>query len=362
MLTGTDKRVAECLRLEVENLARKYGVERLGFLTLTFKNRVVCYKTAQKRWNSLVTGQLRDRYARIIATWERDKGRKIHWHAVVVLPFNTQRESFDFDASRSADREYTRAKKSALWRMFDGQRTSSACPELRAEWRWLLTVLPKYGFGRNRLEPVKGAPEALARYCAKYIGKQMAVREPSDKGARKVRYVGFHEVVTVPARGTEAKWRGRVSTRTARPEFGWASPGARVWRLKVASWAGSLGIEPCDLWLDARDPWTPLNRELGVKVGEVNLKGWQWGYRWRITQEDVAEVLFERKDEAGLVVELAVCEARRIEEAERAAKETLWDEFNRGFREAGEQWERDESLVELAEMYATEFASASFGA
>jgi hypothetical protein len=358
MLTGTDKRVAECLRCEVEALARRYGVERLGFLTLTFRNKVVSYKTAQVRWNSLVTGQLRDRYERMIVTWERDKGRKVHWHAVVVLPFNACRESFDFDASRSADREYRRAGKSALWRMFDAQRTASACESLRAEWRWLRTVLPKYGFGRHRLEPVKGAAEALARYAAKYIGKQLEGREAGDRGARRVRYIGFSEVVTLPARGSEPTWRGRVSTRTARPEFGWSSPGARVWRCKVGEWAGGLGLDVSDLWPDRRDDF----QRLMIEGGAWRWRGWQWSFRNTIGAESVGALFWERGDEAALGVECAVQESLIVERAVRAEEEARADEWRNERMREWEEYRQSVEYLEAAEEYAKEFAIASFGA
>lgn len=318
-LTGQDKRTAECLRLEVENLARAYGVNRLGFLTLTFKNQVTTYKGAQAKWHSLVTNELKARYPRIIATWERDKKRKVHWHAVVVLPFDAGRETFNFEALRTADREFTACGKSGIWHLATAAYRASANPALLAEWAWLRKTLPRFGFGRHRLEPVKGEPIALARYCAKYIAKQLSGREPGDKGAQRVRYIGFLERRDFPARGLEPARTGvRVSTRSCSVRFGWNSVGARVWRAKVAEWADHGNrIEPSELWLETEEART------FAKAGAWKWRNWQFQWRATIQACEVGAYFWEREDEAALGVEVAIVERRQSEAAVRRERDLV---------------------------------------
>src|SRR5215831_1770720 len=85
VLTGSHRKTAHALKENIIALAAQYGVERLGFLTLTFADHVTCVKEAQRRFNSLSTHVLRKRYLKAIAIVERQQSRRIHYHLVVVL-------------------------------------------------------------------------------------------------------------------------------------------------------------------------------------------------------------------------------------------------------------------------------------
>lgn len=192
------KKSASALAWNVEFLAEKYGLERLGFLTLTFAQDIKDPKEAQRRFNSLTTNILRLRYSDYIRVWERTAKGRIHYHLLVVLDSDI-RTGVDFDALAKGDYR-------------------SAGSALRAEWAFWRTTAKGYGFGRTELLPVKSTSEGIARYVGKYIGKHIAFREDRDKGARLVEY---------------SKGARQVSTR-----FAWATEGAEQWRRKVEIFAG----------------------------------------------------------------------------------------------------------------------------
>ena len=66
-------------------LVRIYGIERIGFFTLTFADHVTNLREAQRRFRSIRAHVIVKRYERAIVVWERHKSGRIHFHLVVVL-------------------------------------------------------------------------------------------------------------------------------------------------------------------------------------------------------------------------------------------------------------------------------------
>lgn len=191
------KKSACALAWNVEFLAEKYGLERLGFLTLTFAQDIKDPREAQRRFNSLATNVLRSRYADYVRVWERTKKGRIHYHLLVVLPVDI-RTGVDFAQLEAGC--YT-----------------SAGLELRKEWAFWRRTAKEYGFGRTELLPIKSTAEGIARYVGKYISKHISQREEQDKGFRLVEY----------SRGAR-----QVSTR-----FAFNSKGSQQWRRKLEVFA-----------------------------------------------------------------------------------------------------------------------------
>ena len=195
-LTGPHRKTATALSWNVAHLCQKYGHDRVGFLTLTFADHVLCPKEAQRRFNSLATHVLKARYLDYIRVIERQKSGRIHYHLLVVLPDDI-RTGFDFGA-------------------VDRQDYSSANNHLRREWAFWRKSARVYGFGRTELMPIKGSGEALGHYVGKYIGKHMGFRKPEDKGVRLVAYtrgarMATSRFTTVSSQADDA-WRGKVLT------------------------------------------------------------------------------------------------------------------------------------------------------
>ena len=86
-LSSGHRKTACALKLNVLWLIERHGLERIGFLTLTFARHVVAYKDAQKALHSLMTGILKARYPEYIIVMERMDSKRIHYH--LLGPVNT---------------------------------------------------------------------------------------------------------------------------------------------------------------------------------------------------------------------------------------------------------------------------------
>lgn len=194
-LVGPRKKVALALSWNVASMCKKWGIDRIGFLTLTFADHVLDPKEAQRRFNSLATHVLRKRYPAHIAVLERQKSGRIHYHLLVVLPDDI-RTGIDFDAIAGGD--YKTANKA-----------------LRLEWAFWRKTATGYGFGRTELLPIKSDADAMGQYVGKYIAKGHACRTEADKGVRLVRYSGGARMATCKfmelTRGP-TEWRAKVCT------------------------------------------------------------------------------------------------------------------------------------------------------
>jgi len=212
-LTTAHKRTAHCLQTAIQGLAKKYGVERLGFLTLTFPDSVRDMREASRRFNSLATNVLKKRYCRGIRVWERHRSGCLHAHLVVVLPVDI-RSGVDFQAFAEGDYR-------------------SASQFLRDEWKFWRSITNYDGkhpdhayaiFGRTELLPVKSTAEGIAYYVGGYIAKHVGQRDGPDKGKRFVSYLGFE-----------------AGERQFKPGFAWRTPGSQEWRLKLRYFARVVG-------------------------------------------------------------------------------------------------------------------------
>ena len=226
--------MAFVLRTEIQNLAKDFGIERLGFLTLTFADRVVCIREAQKRFRSLCTHVLRLRYTRCIGVWERQKSGRIHFHLIVVNDSDI-RTGFDF--AGIANRDY-----------------HTASPAIRAEWAFWRKTAPKYGFGRTELLPVKSSADGIAFYVGKYVSKHVGQPTETDKGARCVRFIGY-----------------KPGQRRSSPRFSWNTQNSWLWRQKLASFCRVYRLKDTDAIKSKFGPRWAYNLQgiiLAMEVGQ----------------------------------------------------------------------------------------------
>lgn len=239
-LSGPHRKVANALSWNVAHLCREFGIHRVGFLTLTFADHVTDIREASRRFNSLATRVLRERYAAHIRVVERQKSGRIHYHLLVVLPDDI-RTGADFDAF--AKRDYR-----------------SANNHLRREWAFWRHTAPLYRFGRTELMPIRSDAAALGQYVGKYIGKHIGQREERDKGARLVSYSKAARMATSKHAEVSKypnEWRAKVLT-FARIVQG-MKPHARIHGIEDVAlalndnrWAYNyrdfiLGLPPADL-------------------------------------------------------------------------------------------------------------------
>jgi hypothetical protein len=154
------------LQTNIDALCNKYGINKIGFLTLTFADDVQSHKEATRRFNSLATNILKNKYSAWIRISERQKSGRWHFHLIVVCK-NDIRRGLRFDELKN--RNYR-----------------SANAALRGHWEFWRGTAKKYNFGRTELLPVKTNSQQLAAYLAKYLSKNE--RKSEDKRARLVSY------------------------------------------------------------------------------------------------------------------------------------------------------------------------------
>ena len=206
LLTGAHKRTAFMVAFEIQCLVNEFGIERIGFFTLTFKDNITDLREAQKRFRSLRAHVIVKRYQRAIGVWERHASGRIHFHLVVV-----------------SDKDILTGADFAAFKRKDYRSANSA---LKAEWAFWRQTCPKYRFGRHELMPVKSNGEGIARYVGKYISKHVSQRLPEDKGARVVRFIGY-----------------KPGMRRACCRFSWNTDNGWLWRHKTATFAERRGIK-----------------------------------------------------------------------------------------------------------------------
>lgn len=240
-MPGTKAKSAEALRRNVAYLVTEFGVERVGFLTLTVGDwsdgrfEPLCDRQeAEKRFHRAMRG-IAGRYQCGVTVTERCGSGALHWHLVVIVGADI-RSGCDFQA-------------------FERRDYRSAPVRLRLEWKWWRENAPKFGLGRHELLPVKVNSDAIGTYVGKYIGKGWNERTSDDKGARCVRYFGQWKKNGLPSK----------------PPFG----------IRFCSCSARAGA-----WRAAMKQVQLLTKLHGVELNAQNIRDWhgtKWA--WRVTQK-----------------------------------------------------------------------------
>ncbi|MGD1018327.1 MAG: hypothetical protein ABSA12_03300 [Verrucomicrobiia bacterium] len=191
----------------VHCLSRKYGNERIGFLTLTTPEGEE-WEKFQGRFHSLGVRVLPAVFVAWLTVFEFSKKGRLHAHLVVACRLDI-RTGFDFSNYLESVKDTTPLPEKR--RLI--HEAAKDCPNLRNIWAELRGRLAGYGFGRHELIPVRTTEDGIARYVGGYVSKCVNNRREENKGRRFVRY--------------SQGWR-EWSTR-----FGWATPGGWVWRRKL---------------------------------------------------------------------------------------------------------------------------------
>jgi hypothetical protein len=217
------------VKASAQEMGKKHGVEKLGFLTLTHSDYLQCPTENQRRWNSLSTNELRHRYSDYIGVLEFTKIGVIHMHIIIVMKEDIK-TGFNFKAVKQGDYK-------------------SVSKYLRSEWSHLRKILPLYNFGTwHELHPIKTTLEQMVNYLVKYITKSLDNRLPEHKGIRLVRF--------------------SKNARVGNTNFSWISLGACLWRSKMAEFAKLVRIKfPAEIIEDVQD----MTRVLGNKWAYLNM-------------------------------------------------------------------------------------------
>lgn len=198
------KKSAYTLQVNVKSFIDYYGINNVGFLTLTFADNVQDPKEAQRRFNSLRTNFLKRIYPHYIRVVERQKNGRIHYHLLVATKDDIRR---GLNFREIAARNY-----------------KSANANIKKHWAVLRDAMKRYGFGRSELLPVKTNSKGLANYISKYISKHIHARVSADKGVR----------LCQTSLDRQFKWKIATSN------FQFVSPGSKQWRQKLAKWVSEI--------------------------------------------------------------------------------------------------------------------------
>lgn len=176
------------LAANIEAMFRRFGVEHVVVITLTFARAALGTDEVRRRWKSLRTGILNQRYKAWVCVVGLGRNERIHFHVLAINQENI-REGFDFNERRKRTRP-------------------SANCALRDEWRFWHRIARRYGFGRTEAMPVR-LPLALNRYLCRHVLQ----RPTALLGSRIVRYSrGWREHSTRFSfvHGKAREWRESV--------------------------------------------------------------------------------------------------------------------------------------------------------
>ncbi|MGB7767975.1 MAG: hypothetical protein WBN22_03875 [Verrucomicrobiia bacterium] len=178
------------LIMAVEWMVKKYGLNHVGLLTLSFgvpgsgrgseatralREQAKDLEFVQSRWHSFNTNVVSKRYRDWICILEPHKDGVWHLHVVVATKA---------DIRTGTDIETLSNYRLPYW-MRRGKHLRNEA--LAAEWRALRETCCKYRFGRVELLPVKKTGPALARYLAGYLSKSFKLVPPGRRH-RLIRY------------------------------------------------------------------------------------------------------------------------------------------------------------------------------
>jgi len=181
-----NRKAAFVLEQNIEHMISLFGVDRVGFLTLTFADSV-SLREGNRRFNSF-----RRVLAEIfpfgwVAVREWSKSGRLHFHLVGVSEHDL-RTGFDWGVAGEMARLQRDGYRKNAGMIRKLARMLNPSDALRRLWAMLREMCPRYRFGRSELMPVRKSGEAISRYLGFYLGKGVDSRPPEAKGARLVTY------------------------------------------------------------------------------------------------------------------------------------------------------------------------------
>lgn len=223
-VSSSEARTAFALRRNVEAFADHYERANCGFLTLTPDRVGMSPREFGEAWNAMRRHDLEwiTSYLRVL---EPQKRGAPHYHLCVATPFDLKPESFDWASLNGAADARKRGDLETAARLTRAY-AASAPKELRDCWSDLRRVCKKHGLGRSEFLPFRKEAGAVAEYVGKYLESGLEFRQADWKGARRVEY----------DRKESRKWK-RCGV-----QFGWVSPGAKEWRMRVGEMALAANV------------------------------------------------------------------------------------------------------------------------
>jgi hypothetical protein len=221
--TNRQAKTFKVLDLNAKNWLKIYGREKIGILTLTFKENLTCMREAQRRWNSFSRQfNKHSKFKLLVKVAEPQKRGAVHYHCLIKTQKKI-RGSINWELYESMGEAKTTAEKRKLGQ----QLGKSATPHLRDLWAWLRVTAEKTGFGRTELMPLK-KPTHIKNYIGKYLEKDMRDNALKKDGKNQnMRLITY----------------GKNAPKVANQQFSWVYGPASVFRRKLDIWAKARGFK-----------------------------------------------------------------------------------------------------------------------
>lgn len=216
--SSSERRRLYALKNGVVDFITRHGIERCGFLTLTFADNLRWdvakdWAEAGRRWDGFIH---HSEFSAWVGDWGRvtepQKSGRIHYHIIVALSVDI-RTGFDFPLYLSA--------------VSAGRRFSAcevgASSDLRRAWAVCRESCGVYHFGRSELLPIREAAAGVAAYVGKYVAHTAAGYGEQKFRARRIAWASG------VGKGSRVK-----------KDFAWVGKG-EPWRAALVWWADKIG-------------------------------------------------------------------------------------------------------------------------
>lgn len=290
-VSGSHRKTAEALKVNVGAIVNAAGVQNCVFFTPTLANldhKAPDPERANNCWRrmeKMVVAEWPNGGVRIL---ERGgKTQRLHYHVLLDVGVDV-RSGYDFTASRAEQSADRRAK----WSLHP-----SANAQLVEVESKLRIMARRAGFGVIfHCEPIRSEVEAVREYLSKYICKHVGQRLLIDKRRRLVGYFGQgasrRDIPSASSFAFGGELVQNKGTHLERPHF--RNAWAWLWRKKVGQWMARRGIKDMD---EAREVlgkrWAYRH---GAEIRDELLKC-VYPYAWiarmdgRIQDEDYKEMM-----------------------------------------------------------------------
>ena len=249
-----DYKIVKSLRENIKHWGKKWGHEKIFFLTLTFKENVTDPKVAEERFNNF-----NRQFTRLPKVQWLYKGVEpqhrgaLHFHLIGVHEEDLGAEQFDWEAYKKASEAFSKGNK-GLGYKWTKEYSKSANKPLKEMWGKVAKIAKGSKMGRSEFLPVRSA-NCIGNYVGKYLGKCFASQNNHTwpKGMKRFSY-------------------SRKAPQVHGRQFSWVSnKGMLTWRKKVANWAYGVGVK------DSEDMVRKYGNMWAVKYKEdINYYGVRW--------------------------------------------------------------------------------------
>jgi hypothetical protein len=247
-LSPYHKKQAHVIYENCQRFIDHIGINRVGFLTLTFPENLTDHKEASRRFNNLNRRFISENFGRW--AWVKEQQKRGAWHYHILIDCKCDiRSGFDFAHYKAAQdirkNAYKNGKKysgiKSILDPIEKKYISSASSSLLNLWKLMKITMKKYGFGISELLPIHSNAEATGRYVGKYVSNHVNQRSEASKGVRLSGY---------------SKDFLRSSTK-----FQWNNDNSKKWRQNLSKFASYAGVNSLE--------------ELSIRYGK------RWAYQFQ---------------------------------------------------------------------------------